>query len=52
MVPLTIGAFYLSALTVPGQIELFGDGKQKVFDLTAICICGLGVFFYNWFKEK
>jgi len=52
MVPLTLAAFYLSGLTVPNQIELLGDGQQSLFDKIAIGTCGLGVFFYNWFREK
>ncbi len=52
MVPLTFTAFFLSSLTVPDQIELFGDRQQRKFDVIAVIICGLGVFFYNWFEEK
>ena len=52
VVPLTLLAFYFSELTMPNQIEIFGDGKEYIFDSVALGICAVGVFVYNWFEEK
>ena len=52
MVPMTVAAFYLSSLAVPGHVILLTDGQQRIFDLVAISICALGVFVFNWVEEK